>query len=147
MSKHQVIGEYLAGRIDRRGVIVKLTTVGVSAAAAIAYADTMAQSVAASGAGKDARGYVMAFQSTSNYPVLDTDNDGFTDEEEAACGSDPKDPNSFCKSSPSNPATGLPNTGVGPASEHGSGWLAPVAAAGAGLALLSRKLRRSQPND
>jgi len=96
MSKHHVVAEYLAGRIDRREFIVKLTTAGVSTAAAIAYAETFSQSVSARGAGKDARGYVTAFQGTADYPVLDTDDDGFTDDEEADCGSDPNDPNSTC---------------------------------------------------
>jgi len=96
MSKHQVVAEYLAGRIDRREFIIKLTTAGVSMAAAVAYAETFSQSVAARGAGRDARGYVTAFQGTSDYPVLDTDEDGFTDDEEADCGSDPNDPNSTC---------------------------------------------------
>src|SRR3954454_14446893 len=96
MSKQQVVAEYLAGRIDRREFIIKLTTAGVSTAAAIAYAETFSQSVAARGAGKDARGYVTAFQGTADYPIVDTDRDGFTDDEEADCGSDPNDPDSTC---------------------------------------------------
>jgi len=96
MSKQQVVAEYLAGRIGRREFIRRLTMAGVSAAAAVAYAETLSQSVAARGAGRDARGYLTAFQTTPDYPVLDTDGDGFTDQEEADCGSDPNDPNSTC---------------------------------------------------
>jgi hypothetical protein len=54
------------------------------------------QSVAARGAGKNARGYVTAFQGTADYPIVDADGDGFTDDEEADCGSDPNHPDSTC---------------------------------------------------
>jgi len=146
MTKHEAVAAYLNGRIDRREFVRRLTMAGVSAGAAIAYAETFSQPAAAAGAGKDARGYISAFQNTSNYPVLDTDGDGYTDAEEEACGSDPHDPNSVCKKSTSS-ATGLPNTGVGSEAGGGTGWLAPIAAAGAGFALLSRKLRRTTPDD
>jgi hypothetical protein len=96
MTKQQVVSEFLAGKIDRREFVRKLTTAGVSAGAAVVYAETLSQSVAARGAGANARGYVTAFQTTPDYPVLDTDGDGFTDAEEEACGSDPNDPNSTC---------------------------------------------------
>lgn len=96
MTKHEVVAAYLAGRIDRREFIRKLTLAGVSAGAAVAYAETLSRSAAAQGAGRGVRGYVTAFQD-GEYPVLDTDGDGYTDQEEADCGSDPNDPNSTCE--------------------------------------------------
>lgn len=171
MTRHEVVSEYIAGRIDRREFIRKLTLVGVSAGAAAVYADTLTQSVAAKGAARGARGYVTAFQDTGDYPVLDTDEDGYTDEEETECGSDPDDPNSTCEDvsgggngggggtggggtgggggggtetggTGTGSVSSLPNTGVGDARD-GSSWLAPVAAAGAGLAVLARRIRRA----
>lgn len=159
MSKHQVVEAYLQGRIDRREFVRRLTLAGVTAAAAAAYAQSLSGPAAAAPGGAASRG-VGRFQA---YPVLDSDGDGLSDDEERAlgtdpfnpdtdgdgisdgdevdCGSDPLDPTSVCKDDGGKTPT-LPNTGVGDGG-GGTSWLAPVAAAGAGAAYLARKLRRS----
>jgi hypothetical protein len=153
MSKHEVVDAYLKGRIDRREFVRRLTLAGVSTAAAVAYAQTLStSSAAAAPANQGAHGLM---RSQTNYtptpsPVtggVDTDGDGFTDEEELACGSDPNDPNSTCDNVKT--PSGLPNTGAGGDSTPGSGggsdakWLAPLAVAGAGAAFLARGMRRA----
>lgn len=158
VSKNQIVEAYLQGQIDRREFVRRLTTVGVSSAAAIAYAQSLAAPAAAAPiAGR--HGLVAAHQ---DYPVGDSDGDGLSDEEEADlgtdpnnpdtdgdgvtdgaevdCGSDPLDPDSVCGEAGGTPS--LPNTGAGNGS-GGSGWLAPLAAAGAGLAVVARRLRRA----
>ncbi len=42
MSKRELVDSYVAGRISRRMFVRGLLTVGVTAAAAVAYADTLA---------------------------------------------------------------------------------------------------------
>jgi hypothetical protein len=152
VSKHEVVDAYLRGRIDRREFVRRLTAIGVSSAAAVAYAQTLSRPAAASQGATDARGYQRAFQADqtpTTYPTQDSDEDGFTDEEEEACGSDPHDPNSTCDtiktpSAGQTPAT-LPTTGVpgGGDGDGDRGWLAPVALLGAGAALIGRSLRRT----
>lgn len=97
MSKHEVVTAYLEGRIDRREFVRRLTMAGVSAAAAVAYAQTLSQPAAARGASRTAQGFLTAIQQTPDYQSnVDSDGDGFTDAQEIACGSDPFDPNSTC---------------------------------------------------
>lgn len=54
MTKRELIQEYVSGRIDRRDFMVRLTGLGVSAAAALAYAQSLTPSAAASAASRDA---------------------------------------------------------------------------------------------
>jgi hypothetical protein len=158
MSKQQVVEAYLHGRIDRREFVRRLTLAGVSTAAAVAYAQTLSSPASAAPAARGQHGLIGSWQS---YPVADSDNDGLSDDEEedlgtdpddadsdddgindgdeVDCGSDPNDPNSVCDDS--EPGT-LPNTGVGDGDDRSS-WLAPLAAAGAGVALIAQKFRRS----
>jgi hypothetical protein len=160
MSKHEVVEAYLQGRIDRREFVRRLTLTGVSAAAAVAAAQALAGDAAAAGGARPA-GYAARFQDYG--AVQDSDEDGLSDEEEADLGTDPEDPDTdgdgvsdgaevdagtdpldaedFPADADPDPPT-LPNTGVGDGNT-GSGWLAPLAAAGAGAALLARKLRRT----
>lgn len=51
MTKSEVVDAFIRGDLDRRGFIKKLTAVGVSSAAAMAYATTLVQDVAASPSG------------------------------------------------------------------------------------------------
>lgn len=60
MTKHEIIEAYIAGQIDRRGFMKRLTTIGVSAAAAAAYAQSLAPSASAVGMGRGPAGYFMA---------------------------------------------------------------------------------------
>lgn len=145
MSKHEVIDAYLRGKIDRREFVGRLTAVGVSAAAAVAYAQSLGSPTAAAPL-SGGRGRVGVFQY-----VEDADGDGFTDEEEEECGSDPNDANSTCDNiddddDDEGPST-LPKTGSGDVAGGGSRWLTPLAAAGAGAALLARRLRRVGSDD
>jgi len=160
MSKHEVVEAYLHGRIDRREFIRRLTVAGVSTAAAMAYAHSLSSPVAAAPAGRGTHGLVASFQ---DYPVGDSDDDGLSDDEEedlgtdpndpdtdddgvndgdeVDCGSDPLDPNSKCTTTPPSQ---LPATGVG--EDSGNKWLAPLAAAGAGIAVIARGLRLGSRN-
>jgi hypothetical protein len=58
MTKRELIQEYVSGRIDRRDFLVRLTGLGVSGAAALAYAQSLTPSAAAS-AGRDPNGYLL----------------------------------------------------------------------------------------
>jgi hypothetical protein len=160
MSKHEVVEAYLSGRIDRREFVRRLALAGVSAGAAAAYAQALAGAAAAAPAGRGGHG-AARFQ---DYPVGDADGDGLSDEEEADLGTDPADadrdgdgvsdgaevdagtdpldPNDAPGAGGTGGTPSLPNTGAGERTA-GGGWLAPLAAAGAGAALLARKLRRS----
>lgn len=51
MTKSEVVDAFIRGDLDRRGFIKKLTAVGVSSAAAMTYAATLVQDVAASPSG------------------------------------------------------------------------------------------------
>jgi hypothetical protein len=57
VTKRELIQEYVAGRIDRRDFMVRLTGLGVSSAAALAYMQSLTPSVAA--APRDANGYLL----------------------------------------------------------------------------------------
>lgn len=155
MSKTEVVEAYVQGRIDRREFVRRLSLAGLSTAAAVAYAQALSDRAAAAPTGRAAHGLVASFQ---DYPVADSDGDGLSDDEEedlgtdpddsdsdddgvedgdeVDCGSDPLDPDSVC--SGEGPSE-LPDTGVG--RDAGNGWLAPLAAMGAGAALLARRLR------
>ena len=161
MSKHEVVESFLQGRIDRRELIRRLTMAGVATTAAIAYADVLADPVAASSGRRAVLRTTSAFHQSATPDPLDSDEDGLSDDEEedlgtdpddpdsdddgvndgdeVDCGSDPLDPNSKCTTTPPGE---LPDTGVGGSSEAGSKWIAPLAAAGAGIAIISRRLRR-----
>jgi hypothetical protein len=161
MSKHEVVEAYLQGRIDRREFVRRLTLVGVSAGAAVAYAQALGGSAEAAPASTAPRGW--AFQ---QYGGEDSDGDGLSDEEEAELGTDPDDPDTdgdgvsdgdevdagtdpldaddypVEDDDDDDGTPTLPDTGVGSGGE-GATWLAPLAAAGAGAAFLARKLRRT----
>jgi hypothetical protein len=141
MSKHEVVDAYLKGRIDRREFVRRLTLAGVSTAAAIAYAQTLSTSSAAAAPASSQRAHGLMQDGSEDYTPTDSDGDGFTDEEERDCGSDPNDANSTCDNvgKPSE----LPGTGSGSDSGSGTRWLAPLAAAGAGAAFIARGLRRA----
>ena len=164
MSKHQVVEAYLRGQIGRREFIRRLTLAGVSSAAAVAYAQSLGSASAATAPGK--HGLVASYQ---NYPVLDTDEDGLSDDEEEELGTDPYNPDSDGdgwgdgeevdlgtdplddSDYPSTDeeddggtggTTELPDTGVAD-SQRGTEWLAPLAAAGAGIAVIAQRVRRA----
>ena len=160
MSKHEVVEAYLHGRIDRREFVRRLSLAGVSTAAALAYAQSLASPASAAPTVRGKHGLMVSFQ---DYPVLDSDDDGLSDDEEADlgtdpnnpdtdgdgindgdevnCGSDPLDPDSVCTD---EPTTDLPTTGTGNQIQSSSKWVAPMAAAGAGIALIARNLRRAK---
>jgi hypothetical protein len=169
MSKHEVVEAYLSGQIGRREFIRRLTLAGVTSAAAVAYAQSLGTASAATTQGK--HGLVVSYQ---DYPVLDTDEDGLSDDEEADLGTDPDDADTDGDGyddgeevdagtdpldATDHPSSGggnngggggggytLPDTGAGE-SPNGSRWLAPLAAAGAGVAVIAQRLRRgTQPN-
>ena len=159
MSKHEVVESFLQGRIDRRELIRRLTMAGIATTAAVAYAEILASPVAASSARRTEL-LSRNQDGSSPAPVLDSDDDGLSDDEEedlgtdpddpdsdddgindgdeVDCGSDPLDPNSKCTTTPPSE---LPDTGVG-SNDDASKWLAPIAIAGAGVAFVARKLRR-----
>jgi len=49
MTKHEVINDYISGRIGRRDFMTRLTALGVSAGAALAYAQTFIMDTSAAG--------------------------------------------------------------------------------------------------
>jgi acetyl esterase/lipase len=165
MSRNEIVDAFLHGRIDRREFVRRLTVAGVSAGAAVAYAQALSSPASAAPMSRGRHGLVASFQ---DYPVLDTDGDGLSDDEELTygtnatlfdtdddglsdgeevdCGSDPLDPDSVCGSNESGgvtPPLAFPSTGVGGVS-GGNGWTMPLAAIGAGAAVLGRRLLRSQ---
>lgn len=163
MARHELVEAYLHGKISRRAFVERLTALGVSSAAAVAYAQTLSVPAAAREARRGAHGLVASFQ--QDYPVSDADGDGLTDAEEEAlgtdpnnpdtdgdgfldgeevdCGSDPLDPDSVCPEE--QPPSQLPTTGHGAAEAQGSRWLGRLALAGAGVALIGRRLRKGAP--
>ena len=158
MSKHEVVESFLQGRIDRRELIRRLTMAGIAASAAVAYAEILASPAAASSGRRTE--LLSSPHQDSGGVVLDSDDDGLSDDEEedlgtdpddpdsdddgvndgdeVDCGSDPLDPNSKCTTTPPSE---LPDTGVG-SNGTSNKWFAPLAAAGAGIAIIARRLRR-----
>ena len=57
MTKRELIQAYVSGRIDRRDFMVRLTSLGVSGAAALAYAQSLTPSAEAS-SGRGPNGYI-----------------------------------------------------------------------------------------
>lgn len=158
MSKLEVVEAYVQGGIDRREFVHRLSIAGVSTAAALTYAQVLTNDAAAAPFSRTAHGLTTSFQ---DYPVLDSDGDGLSDDEEAAlgtdpnnpdtdgdgvldgaefdCGADPLDPDSICSGTPPEE---LPNTGAGESKSRAS-WLAPIAVVGAGATYLARRVRRT----
>ncbi len=169
MTRHEAVQAYLSGGIDRREFVRRLTIAGVSTAAALTYAQSLSSSASAAPASRGAKG-ITQLQSAvydsdgddltddeeddlgtdPNDP--DTDDDGIDDGEEVDNGTDPLDPNDpgrpsrAATTAPAAASGSLPNTGSG-ASSGGSGSktgiIAALTAAGAGVAVLGRKFRRS----
>ncbi len=161
MSKQGLVNAYLNGRISRRDFIARLTGAGVSAAAASAYAISLRSPAAAKGVSHSPQGYLLLNQDGD----YDSDGDGLTDAQEAECGSDPFDPESFCQEgevpteSPGNPGdptatpgggsggtggpvTDLPTTGTGASASGSPDWWKPVAVVGVGAAAFAARFRR-----
>ena len=158
MSKSEIVEAYRRGLMGRREFVRRLTLAGVSSAAAVAYAQSLDSKAAAAPMGRNAHGFISTFQ---DYPVgdvdgdglsddeeddlgtdpedADTDNDGVDDGQEVDCGSDPNDQNSVCSETTAPPSQ-LPNTGVG--GESHRELLPAIAASGALLAMVARRLRR-----
>lgn len=67
MTKHELIEAYVAGRIDRRDFVRRLTALGVSGGAALAYAQSLTPVAAAAGVARDAHGYLIRAQGTGDY--------------------------------------------------------------------------------
>jgi hypothetical protein len=65
MTKHELIDAYIQGRVGRRDFINRLTGMGISAAAAVAYAASFAPAAGASG-GQTRNGYKVRFQDATN---------------------------------------------------------------------------------
>lgn len=61
MTKSDVVDAFIRGDLDRRGFIKKLTAVGVSSTAAIAYAGSLVQSAAA-GPSRNGSGFITRLQ-------------------------------------------------------------------------------------
>ena len=160
MTRHEAVQSYLAGGIDRREFVRRLTLAGVSTAAALTYAQSLTSTASAAPASRGANG-IAQFQDG----VYDNDLDGLTNAEEAALGTDPNDPDSDNDGisdgdevdngtdplDPNDPGDDddddggsptLPNTGTG-GTESRTGLIGVLAAAGAGAALLGRKVRRA----
>jgi hypothetical protein len=65
VTKQELIGAYVRGELDRRGFVGRLTALGVTATAAVAYAGSFAPGVAASSSRNEA-GFLMSAQGTVN---------------------------------------------------------------------------------
>jgi hypothetical protein len=164
MTRHEAVQAYLAGGIDRREFVRRLTIAGVSTAAALTYAQSLTSSASAAPASRGANG-IAQFQDA----VYDDDDDGLTNDEEEELGTDPDDPDSdddgindgdevdngtdpLDANDPGDDddddddddggSPTLPNTGTG-GTESRTGLIGALAAAGAGAAILGRKLRRA----
>jgi hypothetical protein len=66
MTKHEVIEAYITGRIDRRDFVRRLTALGVSGGAALAYAESLTPAAAA-GTTRDANGFIVRAQAAGTY--------------------------------------------------------------------------------
>lgn len=73
MSKHELIQAYVTGRIARRDFVRRLTALGVSGAAAAAYAHSLTPAAAASGLTRDAKGLIVRLQASDPYGELPID--------------------------------------------------------------------------
>lgn len=161
MTRHEAVQAYLTGRIDRREFVRRLTVAGVSTAAALTYAHSLTSSASAAPASRGTHGLTASFD---HYAGHDSDGDGCTDDEEEKYGTDPHDVDtdddgiSDCDEidngtdplDPNDPGDDdddddgsptLPNTGTG-TTESRTGLIGTLAAAGAGAALIGRRLRR-----
>lgn len=67
MTKTEVVDAFIRGDLDRRGFIKKLTAVGVSSAAAMAYAGSLVQNAAASPSGNGAGFITRGFMQDDDY--------------------------------------------------------------------------------
>jgi len=117
MTRHEAVQAYLAGSIDRREFVRRLTIAGVSTAAALTYAQSLTSAASAAPTSRGAHGLKSS--------LLQYVGDGT------------KTP---------RPAGTLPNTGTGVASGgsvNRNGLLGALAAAGAGVVVLGRKFRRA----
>jgi len=120
VSKNEIVTAYLNGRIDRRQFVKRLTAVGVSSAAAMAYAQSLASPATASGTTRDSNGFVAARMQTYTYTPVPTVTGG----------------------TGTGTVETLPSTGVGESGQRGS-WLAPAALAGAAAALIGGTFRKA----
>ena len=65
MTKSDVVDAFIRGDLDRRGFIKRLTAIGVSSAAAMAYAGSLVQSTSAAPVGNGS-GFITRFQGAAN---------------------------------------------------------------------------------
>ena len=134
MSKNEIVTAYLNGRIDRRQFVKRLTAVGVSSAAAMAYAQSLASPATASGTTRDSNGFVAArMQAYTPVPTVT----GGTGEVPTATGG-----TGTGTGTGTDTVGTLPSTGVGESGQRGS-WLAPAALAGAAAALIGGTFRKA----
>lgn len=168
MTRHEAVQAYMAGGIDRREFVRRLTITGVSTAAALVYAQSLTSSASAAPASRGAHGLSASFQDYGNLDNdddgltndeedelgtdpndADSDDDGISDGDEVDCGSDPLDEDDQCGDDDDDEDGGsptLPNTGTGETtggSDAKTGLIAALAAVGAGAAVLGRKFRRA----
>ena len=159
MTRHEAVQAYLAGGIDRREFVRRLTLAGVSTAAALTYAQSLTSTASAAPASRgvsgiarlqaavydnDGDGLTNAEEAAlgTDPNDADSDNDGTNDGDEVDCGSDPLDADDECGDGGGGGSPTLPNTGTGN-SESRTGLIGALAAAGAGAAFLGRKMRRA----
>lgn len=67
MTKHELIDAYVGGELDRRDFVRRLTALGVSAGAALAYAQTLAPRAAAASGGPSHGGFIVRAQADGDY--------------------------------------------------------------------------------